>query len=196
MQSHSAQTRHLPTLAIVILLGLLLLLPGRAWGDSGPSALLAQVYARLAGLDGYAFSATVRQTTHPLPTLANVGLSSETSSISWCVGSRWTRPTDLHRARHQRAERPPAGRHRPDGVEAPGRVRCGAGRAGQEWEQAGRQRHARTSPPATPPPSCRPPAMSACWGRRSGWERSTKSTALSWTARSGLRSCVRNCRPR
>ena len=56
-----------------------IILPGRAWGDSGSGQQMAQIYRRLAALDGYAFTATVRQTAHPLPTLANVGLSSETS---------------------------------------------------------------------------------------------------------------------
>ncbi|MBX3000053.1 MAG: hypothetical protein KF893_16145 [Caldilineaceae bacterium] len=95
MNKHLGHTRTRPLLllAVAILATLAILLPARVWGDTGSAALLAQVYAHLAGLDGYAFSATVQQTTHPLPTLANVGLSSETASL--LVQGSIDKPADL-----------------------------------------------------------------------------------------------------
>ncbi|HRW10308.1 MAG TPA: hypothetical protein P5121_34630, partial [Caldilineaceae bacterium] len=58
---------------------LLFLLPIRAWGNS--QGMLTAAYQRLTRLDGYSFVSRIDQTTHPLPTLANVGLSSERSSL-------------------------------------------------------------------------------------------------------------------
>ncbi len=84
----------LPVTAFIgIILLLLLLLPATAWGSNSPSTVLSRVYRTLAALDGYAFSSTVQQTTHPLPTVANIGLSSQAAAI--LVTGTVDKPTDL-----------------------------------------------------------------------------------------------------
>lgn len=93
MKSHSTKVRYSIGLSVALMIGLLIFLPGRAWGEPGTSQLMDRVYQKLADLEGYAFSATVHQTTHPLPVVANVGLSSQTSSIL-VVGSI-DKPADL-----------------------------------------------------------------------------------------------------
>ncbi|MCB0085971.1 MAG: hypothetical protein KDE47_33755, partial [Caldilineaceae bacterium] len=78
--SNLLRGNRLLSLFVLAAIGLLLfLLPIRAWGNS--QGALASAYQRLTQLDGYSFVSRVDQTTHPLPTLANVGLSSEPSSL-------------------------------------------------------------------------------------------------------------------
>jgi len=55
--------------------------PTLLWGSTVDRSLLTTVYQRLASLDGYAFSSTIVQTTHPLPVMANIGLSSQTDQL-------------------------------------------------------------------------------------------------------------------
>ncbi|MEZ4732366.1 MAG: thrombospondin type 3 repeat-containing protein [Caldilineaceae bacterium] len=69
------------TVLIGSILLMLLLLPTTAWGSNSSSTVLSRVYRTLAALDGYAFSSTVQQTTHPLPTVANIGLSSQQAAL-------------------------------------------------------------------------------------------------------------------
>jgi len=66
-------------LAVVISLFVLFALP--AQGQANAAAVLRAAYARLTAVDGYAFSSTVVQTTHPLPTVANIGLTSQDASL-------------------------------------------------------------------------------------------------------------------
>ncbi len=66
-------------LCVLALLGLLFFLaPGRVW--SSDQGELRAAYTRLARLDRYQFISRVDQIIHPLPTLANIGLSSANSS--------------------------------------------------------------------------------------------------------------------
>ncbi len=76
---HRPLIRYVGGIGLALFLMVGIFLPGRAWGNT--SLTMTQIYRQLTLLDGYAFSAKVTQTTHPLPTLANVGLSSQTSSI-------------------------------------------------------------------------------------------------------------------
>lgn len=77
----SAKIRLLAGIAAVVVLFLLMGIPAQVWGGDGASRALQAAHTQLTRLDSYAFTARVTQTTHPLPTLANVGLSSQTSSL-------------------------------------------------------------------------------------------------------------------
>ncbi len=63
------------------------------WNGSASNRLLQRVYQQLATLDGYAFRSTVVQTTHPLPTVANIGLTSKSDSM--LIDGSIDRPNDL-----------------------------------------------------------------------------------------------------
>lgn len=71
--------QHLILLALVAVGLLFLLPPARVWGNG--QSYLKTAYAQLLQLNHYRFVSRVDQITHPLPTLANVGLSSESSSV-------------------------------------------------------------------------------------------------------------------
>lgn len=74
------RNRYVPFYGSVAMITLVLLLLLPHFIKNNDQRLLESAYSQLTRLDHYAFTSRVNQTTHPLPTFENIGLSSERSA--------------------------------------------------------------------------------------------------------------------